>query len=101
MVGHLKIHLRRQVTVDPLGISLHVSIFPILRAVLDIHFMVYSCHKSRTLQTSVMFNDTQEAIFLNTGGWNSYNIRQAAPEDAQKSKNLLYRDVTAKRIYKF
>ncbi len=29
-------------------------------------------------------------IFLSTGGWNSYQLRQAAPEDAQKSKNLLY-----------
>ena len=37
-----------------------------------------------------MSNETREAILLSPGGWNSYNMGQAAPEDAQKSKILLY-----------
>ncbi len=37
-------------------------------------------------------NSANKAAFQNPTkwGWNSYNMRQAAPEDAQKSKNLLY-----------
>ena len=31
-----------------------------------------------------------KAIFLSMGGWNSYNMAQAAQENAQKSQNLLY-----------
>ena len=38
------------------------------------------CHRGNILKR----------ILLSTGGWNSYNMRQAVPEDAQKSKNLLY-----------
>ena len=37
-----------------------------------------------------MANGIQKAIFLIMGGWNSYNMVQAAQEDAQKSQNLLY-----------
>ena len=79
----------------PAEISLHVSIFPIL-VVLEIHFMVYrSSHKSnlsisRPCKFPLCPMKPKEAIFLNREGWNSCNMRQAAPEDAQKSKNLLY-----------
>ncbi len=38
----------------------------------------------------IMPNEIQEAIFLNTEGWHSYNVAQAAPEDAHKSKNQPY-----------
>ena len=44
----------------------------------------------QALQISIISNETQEAVFLSTGGWNPYNMRQAAPKDAQKSTNLLY-----------
>ncbi len=62
-------------------------------AVLQIHFMVFrSSHKSKLSICrpciSIISNETQEDIFLSTGGWNSYNMRQAAPEDAQKSKEI-------------
>ena len=39
---------------------------------------------------SIMSNETLEAIFLSTGGSKSYHMRQAAPEDAQKFKNIQY-----------
>ncbi len=39
---------------------------------------------------SIMINGTQKAISLSMGGSNSYNMVQAAQENAQKSQNLLY-----------
>ncbi len=50
-----------------------------------------SCQQGlHIFQMSIMANGTQEAIFLSMGGWNTYNMVQAAQEDAQKSQNLLY-----------
>ncbi len=47
------------------------------------------CHLTGMVWRKIA-NGTQKDIFLCMGGWNSYNVVQAAQEDAQKSQNLLY-----------